>query len=345
MKLSQSLISQWLWLWLWLFGLPLMLTQKSSVPHLQKQGWDIAFVGDYILILIIILAITMIMVLVIARYKRRAEEALCNKRRAEEELSRASDLLESQVEQHTAKLTILTDELHGEIIKRQQVEQALRESEMSCRRLIKELEAIRLTERMRIARDIHDSLGQDLGYLHLKLDGMATEYTLQPPEKRQNELIQMRDVAHSAYEKVRELLADIFSSSSSCLSDTLQKLSSSINERNQFAIQFVESGSPAMLSTALQEQVVCICREALTNIEKHARAQQVKVTLLWAEGLSITITDDGRGFDVEAVPSNDHFGLQIMAIRAEQIGAEFSLHSALSLGTTMTLNISRSNLS
>ena len=87
-------------------------------------------------------------------------------------------------------------------------------------------------------------------------------------------------------------------------------------------------------------QIYFIAQEALSNIERHAGARQVDVSLARSNGqLLLTISDDGRGFD-ESQVDEERFGLQGMYERAEMIGAMLSVTSTVGQGTVVQLTIS-----
>jgi signal transduction histidine kinase len=89
----------------------------------------------------------------------------------------------------------------------------------------------------------------------------------------------------------------------------------------------------------IEEHLFRISQEALNNIQKHARATQIWLTLeSQAEGLHLTIRDDGIGFSVEqAVKKDSAIGLKSMRERAETLGAMFVITSAPGQGTTLAL--------
>jgi signal transduction histidine kinase len=81
-----------------------------------------------------------------------------------------------------------------------------------------------------------------------------------------------------------------------------------------------------------------IAQEALNNIARHAQCQQVSVTLSNGGRVEMVITDDGCGFDMNAVP-HDHFGLRIMHERADDIGAALIISTMTGSGTTVRLTL------
>jgi PAS domain S-box-containing protein len=200
-------------------------------------------------------------------------------------------------------------------------------------------------ERARIAQVLHDSLGQNLGYLHLKLDEFATKSTMSWGEDFQQQLSQMRDAADEAYELVRSMLAATRPANSTDLATALLALARSTGNRARFKVQLTSDGQTHPLSPIVQHQVLYLFQEALSNVEKHANARQVSLNLSWREkSLTITLLDDGLGFETSAPLSDDHFGLQIMQERAEEINGFLTIDSRPQLGTKLTLRLPLSHV-
>ncbi len=195
-------------------------------------------------------------------------------------------------------------------------------------------------ERIRIARDLHDSLGQNLGYLRFKLDEFTISNTLLDRERIRQELVQMRDVANEAYELVRNILAAIRPSNSADLATALLAQTRLIGNRARFKVKLTVEGQVRFLSPVIQQQVLYICQEALINVEKHANALQVDINLQWTEDtLTIDLSDDGRGFETKVPQPDGHFGLTIMQERAEEIKGLLSITSNPGSGTELTLRL------
>jgi two-component system nitrate/nitrite sensor histidine kinase NarX len=93
----------------------------------------------------------------------------------------------------------------------------------------------------------------------------------------------------------------------------------------------------------VQVQLLHVVQEALSNIRKHAQAQQVWVTLDPRPELSVTVRDDGRGFDSAArhqeAGDDGHVGLRIMRERAASIGAEVDIASTPGRGTQVRITV------
>ncbi len=193
-------------------------------------------------------------------------------------------------------------------------------------------------ERQRIARNLHDTLAQNISYLRLKLDQLSTGGTLQEIAAIQLEIERMREVADDAYTQVRQTLADLYDDNQVELSTSLRELAQTAAARSDFEVQFESQGRPVPLSAHVKRQALSICREALNNIEKHARATLVSIQLFWErDNLAISITDDGRGFMLEASQLDKSFGMIIMYERSKAIDGELLFETAVGEGTTVTL--------
>jgi len=193
-------------------------------------------------------------------------------------------------------------------------------------------------ERQRIARDLHDTLGQSLGFLHLKLDQLATEGALHEIAEIQQELERMRDVANDAYVQVRGTRAELKETEAGALSNLLLKQARSVGERAHFQVRLRSQGPPQMLSPHVQRQLLYLVREALTNVEKHAQARRVEIDLDWsADALTLALADDGQGFELDELMPNGHFGLEIMRERAREIQGQLAIHSSPDAGTRVRL--------
>jgi|GEM_PF-1546153 len=198
-------------------------------------------------------------------------------------------------------------------------------------------------ERLRIARDLHDSLGQSLGYLHLKLGTLSMNDVRQKKEQMlQQELSQMSDVANEAYEIVRSMLAAARPTDSIDLGTALLADAKSVGNRASFTVQLNDEGEPFALSPIVQQQVLKIFKEALSNVEKHAHAKRVDINVVWTtDALNIIFSDDGCGYDTSSPRPDGHYGLAIMEERVEDINGFLSVTSKLGIGTEVNLLIRR----
>ena len=202
----------------------------------------------------------------------------------------------------------------------------------------KQIERAKSEERRAIARDIHDSIGQSLGFLHLKLDQLAESEPMQALQETRDELIQMRVVSADAYQQMRHILASLMPAHNMELSNIIRAQSNMIAKRSSFQIQVIERGKSLALSSLVQQQILFICSEALTNISKHANAKFAKIEIFWQQShLSIAICDDGSGFDLSKMPTS--FGLEVMKERSAQINGVLVIESRPNQGTMLHLQI------
>lgn len=204
----------------------------------------------------------------------------------------------------------------------------------------KQAEQARINERMQIARDLHDSLGQNLGFLHLKLDQFVNIDGERRLSDIARELVQMRRVANDSYHQVREMIASLRPANTLQFGKVLRDLAKMISIQGHFTVQVIETGKERTLNPLQQQQVLSLCREALTNVAKHAAANQVKINLNWQTSqLSIEICDDGCGFDLSFAQAKGTFGLRGMSERATQVDGALTIQSDLNQGTTITLQL------
>ncbi|MCB0165753.1 MAG: PAS domain S-box protein [Anaerolineae bacterium] len=196
-------------------------------------------------------------------------------------------------------------------------------------------------ERSRIARHLHDTLGQNIGYLRLKLDEFTlNDGNLPQPNALRQELIRMRDVANEAYELVRSILAAAHLSNSGDLATVLFAKARVVGHRGRFKVNLTNEGQTRRLSPVIQQQVFYIFQEALNNIEKYAQAQNVAINIVWTDDrLIVKLIDDGCGFESYTFTQEGHFGLVIMRERAEEIQGLLSINSTVDVGTEVTLQL------
>jgi signal transduction histidine kinase len=208
------------------------------------------------------------------------------------------------------------------------------ESARLQRSVISQAEATE-AERRRISQNLHDTLGQNVSYLRLKLDQMTGEDALLEISQIKEELERMRDIAEDAYQQVRGTLADLHPTASAKLTQTLIESTHPYTHRNGFKVDLQITGDEQDLTPHVKRQVLFICREALNNIEKHAQATQVSLTLNWtSSSLTVKIRDNGVGFDAERLDGREHYGLSIMRERAEDIQGRITYFSQPDNGGT-----------
>jgi signal transduction histidine kinase len=199
---------------------------------------------------------------------------------------------------------------------------------------------VQRSERRRLAYELHDSLAQEIGYLHLGLDRLADDERLKNTEWLQAELDRLRVAANDAYLEVRNNLALLQRPGETDLGQALENYIRSVSPQVSYQIEFHTSGSAALLEPLTTQHVLGLIQESLNNVQKHARAQRAQINLKWLpKCLHITVADDGVGFDLAAVPASGHYGLATLRERAQELRGEMQIKSAPGAGTTLQFEI------
>ncbi|MDR7483961.1 MAG: GAF domain-containing sensor histidine kinase [Armatimonadota bacterium] len=200
-----------------------------------------------------------------------------------------------------------------------------------------------LEERDRLGREMHDSLGQSLGLLNLKVKLVEDLVSAGRTHEAQEELAQIRQTIREAYDEVRHAIMGLrISGAREDLEVALRVQVARFREQARLPVVYEVAGPIPTVPALAAVQITRIVQEALTNVRKHAEAKAVRVTLGVEDGrLAVRIVDDGRGFDVEATQkaAGARFGLETMRERAEGIGGTLTVTSAPGAGTTVALSV------
>jgi signal transduction histidine kinase len=176
-------------------------------------------------------------------------------------------------------------------------------------------------ERERIARDLHDTLGQQLFSIGLELDAAARDTT--DPALRARLAAACAHVRRSSSEVRQAIHALSFleHSRSRGIVPSLRALARDFGKSNDLSVEIRVSGKPLRLSPGHEEALLRVAHEALANVVKHARATSVAVHVSFAEDrVALVIRDDGTGMGPRADEQPGlHFGLRTMQRRMEEI--------------------------
>lgn len=222
-----------------------------------------------------------------------------------------------------------------DITQRKQAEKELEERNRSEKILTQTIHSMQLD----IARDLHDTIGQNIGFLRMKLDHLSDRNVLEKADLV-SELQIMTKAANESYDLIRGTLSVLQSVDTAELFQIFSKYAEQVKERSSLDVEFSHRGKPRSLSPGRMRQLFYIFREALTNVEKHAKASQVSVQINWDEDcLRLTIEDDGRGFEAFAPPPGAHYGLKFMRERVELLNGTLSVHSTAGSGTKLEARV------
>ncbi len=212
---------------------------------------------------------------------------------------------------------------------------------LNIRRRI-EREAI-IEERRRIAREIHDGVAQSLSYLNLKTRRVSHLLSNQKTVEAVNELNEIQGVVRDTYEDIRESIDQLSTEIRSLtLITALGNYVREFSQNNGIPVDFDIPKSFAKLSPVAELQLLRIAQEALTNVRRHAMANQVMVKLASSNSLvEMTIKDNGQGFtlsDLEKSPPGYH-GLTIIKERAEALGGTLLINTGPGQGTELKVSL------
>ena len=194
-------------------------------------------------------------------------------------------------------------------------------------------------ERGRIARELHDTLEQELAGISLQMDTANAKLPTAPETARQLLDLASALLQHSRAEARRSIM-DLRASllERGDLAAALQELAVQARKGQPISVEVVVEGLPRRLPGKIETNLLRIAQEALTNALKHGKPDHVKLCLAFGQKeVVLHLEDDGPGFDVEQALTlrAGHFGLLGMRERAERIHGRFQIQSVPGKGTTI----------
>jgi signal transduction histidine kinase len=200
-----------------------------------------------------------------------------------------------------------------------------------------------IDERERIARDLHDDLGQLLAFVTAKIQAVRELMTAGRLERAGEELTSLETASRSLGAQVREAILGLRARTGSDrpLRSALEDYVTDFGIQAGLATELdLPVGAGEDLPGAAQYQVLRVAQEALSNARRHAGADRVRVRLAECDGhLELFVADDGRGFDPAGTGASGGFGLRTMQERVSALGGTFSLVSAPGNGTEVTVRV------
>jgi PAS domain S-box-containing protein len=215
----------------------------------------------------------------------------------------------------------------------------------NLRHYVQQITRIQEEERNRIARDLHDETAQALYALTRQLDNFIRSSPSLPAETsaflkglvEQTKTIS-QDVRRFSQDLRPPLLDDLG------LLSTIRWLTGDMEHRTRITVKLNVLGTERRLAPHVELAIFRIIQEALRNVEKHASATQVDVSVEYAEGkIKICIADNGKGFklagDVGDLPRDGRLGLMGMKERVNLLGGEITITSESNLGTKVLIEL------
>lgn len=206
-----------------------------------------------------------------------------------------------------------------------------------------------LEERSRLARDIHDGLAQAFTSILVHLE-VAERKLYDDPAATQTCLQTSTKVAQSGLIDARRAMQALrsYHLDQANLHDALCQIAHQVFAHSGIQVQSSQTGCSYELPSAVEDALLRIGQEALSNAFKHAQATVVQLNLSYEPSRCVLrIQDNGIGFASNTDPVSDaysiqHFGLTGMAERSQRIDAELMIESILSKGTTITVTVPQS---
>jgi signal transduction histidine kinase len=229
-----------------------------------------------------------------------------------------------------------------DVIRRQREEH--RQSEATVRR--QQLALVAARERERLGRDLHDSVGQVLGYVNIQAQAAAALLAKGQSPGAHQLLQRLVEVVQQAQVDVREQIHVLQGGDTPQqeLATALAEYVAQFRQRSGLRVELINVAAlqNSALPRTAQAQLLGILQEALTNVQKHAQARRVRVSFALHDAqLLATIADDGAGFALDQLAQQEgrHFGLRIMRDRAAEIGGVLHVQSAPGRGAQVKVKV------
>ena len=195
--------------------------------------------------------------------------------------------------------------------------------------------------RTRIAREIHDTLAQGFAGISVQLELVARLLT-KAPEAAKPHLDQARQLVRSSLDEARRSVWALRSQAleNSDLPSALNASVKQLLENTPMQSQVKVSGTYRELNRTIEDNLLRIGQEAITNAIKHAQAKQLRIELSYAtDRVTLNVQDDGRGFDSTQQSPNGHFGLVGMRERVTNMGGTLTVSSQPNAGTEIFVEV------
>ncbi|HLX77026.1 MAG TPA: sensor histidine kinase [Terriglobales bacterium] len=198
-----------------------------------------------------------------------------------------------------------------------------------------------LQERNRIARELHDTLEQELAGITMQLD-LAVDCFLQAPQVARQAMETARNMSRHSMVEARRSVWDLRCQllEHGDLVSALTQIVRTPSGRNHNAVTVSVHGNPMRLPVSIEMNLLRIGQEAVANAVRHGSATRITVELRYApEAVSLYVSDDGSGFRSEVAGGSGHFGLQDMQERARSMGCQLQIDSQPGQGTRIRVQV------
>ena len=199
-----------------------------------------------------------------------------------------------------------------------------------------------IEERQRLARELHDSVTQELYSVTLYADATRLALTAGKWEVASDHLQELRNMAREAMMDMRLLIFELHPPvlEKEGLVTAVQARLETVEARSGLQTVLQIEGEETRLPLSIEEELYRIVQEALNNAVKHAKAQQISVKFQYEDKrFCLEVRDDGSGFDPSITRQSGGVGLRSLNERAQRIGGQLVIESALKKGTNLKVEI------
>ncbi|HEX4122060.1 MAG TPA: histidine kinase [Verrucomicrobiae bacterium] len=300
----------------------ILLPTAADVKVLAQPSWltpQRLLAGLSVLLVVSIAAVSW--TFIISKKNAALRVLVCEKEKARVELRDAHDQLEERVKERTAQLKL----------------------QITARKELELQSKATLAERTRLAQELHDTLEQALTGVALQLDTAAKLFEKEPTNAHHHLELARTLVGESQTEVHRSVwnlrcrALEQFD-----LPDAVMMSSKQITGGLSLQVEMKAQGRVRPLPEIVEENLLRIAQEALTNVIKHSGATLTEIDLDYgAQNIVLQVKDNGKGFEVDdcAGPREGHFGLLGISERARRLHGEIFLTSAPDAGTTVRVQI------
>lgn len=258
-----------------------------------------------------------------------------------EALKQAKQELELRVEQRTAVLLRVNEELRTEVAERELAEEKLKMSLEQLRALAARLQLVREEERTNVAREIHDELGQACTAIKMDLALIGRRATKRQTQL-QTKVLSAMQLADNMISSLRRIASELRPGTLDDLGLTaaLEWQAQEFQSRTGVECNVILPHEPLTLDPERSTAIFRIFQESLTNVARHAQATRVVARLdAKADALILEVRDNGKGFNAQESRARRSLGLVGMQERALLLNGELNVEGVPGVGTTMTLRI------
>jgi signal transduction histidine kinase len=303
-------------------SLQLLVPDPNNVKILDPPSWftpQRLVIGLGILFAVLVVAVGWSVT--VSKKNSMLSVLIREREKAQLALQGAHDQLEERVKERTAQLKFQIS--------------ARKESEVQFKAILK--------ERTRLAQELHDTLEQTLTGIALQLDTTSKLFESRP-DGASHHLELARNLVSQSQVDVRRSVWDLRSRALEDfnLPEALSTSGKQLTDGTNIQFEVSAKGRVRPLPETVEENLLRIAQEALTNVIKHSEATVVTIELDYGpQNIVLEVKDNGRGFEQEksAGPDEGHFGLLGISERAKRLNAELQVSTEAGKGTTVRIQV------